>query len=276
MSTNNDNPNQPCEHDAPCPQPLAPQAVADRGGDVPPLPRKAVLLPEIARLSLEGHSSRAIGRKLGVPRRTVDRWLRQQRQQWAESAAESAGELFAITMARLESVYREAMEAWRRSLADKQVTVETVGDDGAAKAKSTLRKTTQSGQVALLGKAIHAASEISKFHAQHLDAVCAAQESERCRARHELVEELRSLPKDEFREIKELLRLAGELAPRHSPEDLADILSELATAEYQELGGILWRDSGRRLPQRRQSKPEEIQSKLVEFVMKEEGMKDEG
>ena len=77
-------------------------------------------------------------------------------------------------MARLESVYREAMEAWRRSLADKQVTVETLGSDGAAKAKGSLRKTTQSGQAALLGKAIHAAKDISKFQAQHLDAVLAS------------------------------------------------------------------------------------------------------
>ena len=74
-------------------------------------------------------------------------------------------------MARLESVYREAMEAWRRSLADKQVTVETLGNDGAAKPKATLRKTTQSGQAALLGKAIQAARENSKFNAKHLEAM---------------------------------------------------------------------------------------------------------
>ena len=151
-------------------QPPFSQSVRVTAGQKSLRPPKAALLPEIARLSLEGHSSRAIARKLGVPRRTIDRWLRQQRQQWAESAAENAAELFAVAMARLESVYREAMEAWRRSLADKQVTVETLGSDDAAKPKSTLRKTTQSGQAALLGKAIHAAEEISKFNAKHLEA----------------------------------------------------------------------------------------------------------
>jgi transcriptional regulator with XRE-family HTH domain len=105
-------------------QPPFSQSVRVTVGQESPRPRKAALLPEIAALSLEGHSSRAIARKLGVPRQTIDRWLRRQRQQWAENAAENAAELFAVAMARLESVYREAMEAGRRSLADKLVTVE--------------------------------------------------------------------------------------------------------------------------------------------------------
>ena len=108
-----------------------------------------------------------------------------------------------------ESLYREAMEAWRRSLADKLTSVETLGSNGEAKPKSTLRKTTQSGQAALLGKAIQAAKEISRFQSRHLDAVCRSQQTARCRARQELVDELRGLPKEDFREIKELLRQGG-------------------------------------------------------------------
>ncbi len=215
-----------------------------------PRPAKAALLPEIARLSLEGHSSRAIGGQLGVPRRTVDRWLRELRQQWAASAAENAGELFAVAMARLESVYREAMEAWRRSLADKQTSVETLGSDGEAKPKSTLRKTTQSGQAAFLGKAIQAAKEIFKFQSQHLDAVCESQETARCRARQELVDELRGLPKEVFREIKELVRQGGGGAPRRSPNELAAVLSSLTAEEYSKLGKLMWCDSKRELPPR--------------------------
>ncbi len=256
MSTSNDNPNQPCEHGAACPQPALLQVAEDHQSDPPPRPQKFALLPEIARLSLEGNSARAIGRKLGVPRRTVDRWLRQQRQQWAENAAESGAELFAVAMARLVSVYREAMEAWRRSLADKQVTVETPGDDGGAKAKGSLRKTTQSGQAALLGKAIHAAKEICKFHAQHLEAVQQTQETERSRARHELAEELRGLPKNQALLFKTLLRPAGDLAPRHSPEELASILSNMSTAEYQKLGAVMWNLYYRELPPRRKVKME--------------------
>ena len=216
----------------------------------PARPGKAALLPEIARLALEGHSGRAIGRKLGVPRRTVDRWLGDLRRQWAESAAESGGELFAVAMARLEAVYCEAMEAWRRSLGDKQVTVEALGSDGAAEAKGSLRKTTQSGQAALLGKAIQAAREISKFHAQHLDRACQAQETERCRLRHALAEELRGLPKEAFREIKELLRQGCGAAPRSQPSELAKRLSNLTAEEYHKLAAVLWGDSDRELPPR--------------------------
>ena len=251
MSPSNDNPNQPCQRGAACPQPVAPQAAEDHQAAAPrPRPRQAVLLPEIARLSLEGHSSRAIGRELGVPRRTVDRWLRQQRQQWAESAAENAAELFAVAMARLESVYREAMDAWRRSLADKQVTVETLGNDGAEKPKSTLRKTTQSGQAALLGKAILAAREIARFNAQHLDATRRSQATERCRARRDLADELDGLPKQAFQEVKELLRQAGGAAPRRSPNELAEILSNLSAAEYRKLCAMLWNDYDRQAPPR--------------------------
>jgi hypothetical protein len=251
MSTSHDNPNQACQPVAPCPQPAASPAGEDRGPDVPPRPPKAALLPEIARLSLEGHSSRAIGRRLGVPRRTVDRWLRQLRQQWADNAAKNAAELFAIAMARLESVYREAMEAWRRSLADKQVTVETPGHDGTAKAKNSLRTTTQSGQAALLGKAIQAAREIYRFNARHLEALSEAQAADRHSTRRGLAEELYALPKESFLDIKDLVREEDGPVPRHSPDELAEILSNLPAAEYRELRGMLWLEYGRVLPVRR-------------------------
>ncbi len=233
-------------HDA---QPPFSQSVRVTTGQESPRPRKAALLPEIAALSLEGHSNRMIARKRGVPRRTVDRWLRQQRQQWAENAAENAAELFAVAMTRLESVYREAMEAWRRSLADQQATVETLGSDGAAKPKGTLRKTTQSGQAALLGKAIHAAAEISKFNAKHLDATRQIQATERCRARQALIDDLRGLPEEVFREIEELLRQGGS-APRRSPNELAGALNSLTTEEYRKLAELTWADCNRDLPRR--------------------------
>ncbi len=217
-----------------------------------PRPRKAAVLPEIARLSLEGHSSRTIGRQLGVPRRTVDRWLGQLRRQWAENAAESTAELFAAATARLESVYRAAMEAWRRSLADKQTTVETPGDDDATP-RSTLRKTTQSGQAALLGKAIEAAKEISKFQEQHMTAVCQSREAARCQALTDklrgLADELLSLPKVSFRETNELVG-QGSGVPCRSPIDLAIVLSDLPAEEYRKLGQLLCLNSDRKLPSR--------------------------
>ncbi len=230
------------------PQPPFSQSVRVTAGQESLRPPKAVLLPEIARLSLEGHPSKAIARELGVPRRTVDHWLRQQRQQWAESAADNAAELFAVAMARLESVYREAVEAWRRSLADKQVTVVRLGSNDAAKPNGTLRKTTQSGQAAFLGKAIHAAGEIAKFNAKHLETTRQIQATQRYRARQDLVNDLRGLPNEVFQEIEDLLQQGG--APRRSPNELAEALRSLTTDEYRQLAALMWADSRRELPQR--------------------------
>ncbi len=163
------------------PHPLFSRAVRVTGWPKRPRPPKSALMPEIASLAMEGHSGRAIGRQLGVPRRTVDRWLGELRQQWAEKVAESPEGLGGILTARLEAVYREAMQAWRRSLADKQVTLESPGDDDDAQPKHTRRTTTQSGQAALLGKAMQAAKEISKVQAQQLSQARAERAAERAR-----------------------------------------------------------------------------------------------
>ena len=167
MSVVNENTNPPIP-ESPCP-PLSPSATETFppvaiGASPPPVaaprPPKSAVLPEIARLALEGFSGRAIGRRLGVPARTVDRWLQELRQEWARRAEEDAAQLVPVTLARLELAYRDAMEAWQRSLANKEVTVEAAGGDGSAAAKTSVRRTTQSGQAALLGKVIQAAKEI--------------------------------------------------------------------------------------------------------------------
>ena len=51
------------------------------------------------------------------------------------------------------------------------MTLESPGDDDDAQPKRTRRTTTQSGQAALLGKAMQAAKEISKVQAQQLSQV---------------------------------------------------------------------------------------------------------
>ena len=73
--------------------------------------RKETLLPNITQLALEGHSSQAIADKLGVPKRTVNYWLQEARQEWIARAALSAAEMFATDLARLDTIYREAMQA---------------------------------------------------------------------------------------------------------------------------------------------------------------------
>ena len=84
--------------------------------------------------------------------------------------------------------------AWRRStakrcrpgacsLADKQVTLESPGDDDDAQPKRTRRTTTLSGQAALLGKAMQAAKDISKVQAQQLSQARRGRAAERARDR---------------------------------------------------------------------------------------------
>ena len=157
-----------------CPQPIPPQAAGNNEGDSIPRGRKDLFLPEMAQLALEGYTNRAISRKTGVPRRTVDRWLQEQRQEWMAKASEGPAEMFSVTVARLESAYREAMDAWRRSLADKQVRLEEIvpadGDHSEAKQKTSIRTESQSGQAALLGKAVQAAMAICAFKGKYLDA----------------------------------------------------------------------------------------------------------
>ena len=216
MSTVNENPTLTCPPTAleACPAPLPPVAPlsAEEG---PPRPSKSALLPEIARLALAGHSGREIGKRLGVPRRTVARWLQELRQEWAASAAEDAAQLVSVTLARLELAYREATEAWRRSLADKEMTTETPGDDGGASPRTCVRRATQSGQAAMLGKVIHAAKEVYTFKQNHLHARRQAEAAESNRVCRELAEELRKPRR--FGDWRDHLHLGGNERACRSP-----------------------------------------------------------
>jgi hypothetical protein len=249
MSTSHDQPNLAC---AQAVRVLcdAPQAAEVCRPDAAPRPPRSVVLPEIVRLSLEGHSSRAISRKTAVPRQTVDRWLRQQRQEWVADAEETAGELFAIARARLEAVYREAMEAWHRCLADKEAMVKAAGTDGDDQPHS-VRRTSQSGQASLLGRAIHAAAEIAKFHAKHVEAARRAKTTKRRRARRKLADDISSLPKAALGEIKDLLREIDCFTARRDVDEVAGILCKLSPAEYRKLRKLLGLDYGLALPPRR-------------------------
>ncbi len=72
MSTDAENPTLQCPPTAvgACPPPLvaaASPAAKEGPRNAGPQPPKSALLPEIARLSLTGHSGRAIGKRLHVP-----------------------------------------------------------------------------------------------------------------------------------------------------------------------------------------------------------------
>ncbi len=256
MSTVSENPTLQCPQTAlgayPPPfVPAGPPAGEEGPRAAPPRPSKSALLPEIARLPLAGHSGRAIGKRLGVPRRTVARWLEELRQEWAASAAEDAAQLVPITLARLELAYREATEAWRRSLADKEVTTETPGDDGSARPRISVRRATQSGQAAMLGKVIHAAKEIYAFKQKHLYALRQAEAAESNRVCRELAEELRNVDKSEFGETQFLLDITSRHVDARDSEELAAVINRLPFDEYRKLRSILRSKYHARLPYRR-------------------------
>ncbi len=83
--------------------------------------RKEIALPRIVQLALEGHFGGAIAQKVGLPKRTVNYWLQELRQEWIRKAAAGTADVIALGVARLDAIYREAMEAWRDSQAEIQV-----------------------------------------------------------------------------------------------------------------------------------------------------------
>ncbi len=117
--------------------------------------RKETLLPEITQLALEGHSSQAIADKLGMPKRTVNYWLQEARQEWIARAALSAAEMFAADLARLDAIYREAMQAWRNSQSEIGVRLvqHSQTGDGKSITKRSLRTQPQRGNAAYLTRA---------------------------------------------------------------------------------------------------------------------------
>ncbi len=117
--------------------------------------RKETLLPEITQLALEGHSSQAIADKLGMPKRTVNYWLQEARREWIARAALSAAEMFAADLARLDAIYREAMQAWRNSQSeiDVRLVQHSQTGDGKSITKRSLRSQPQRGNAAFLTRA---------------------------------------------------------------------------------------------------------------------------
>ena len=70
-------------------------------------------------------------------------------------------------IARYDSIYREAMEAWRNSKADKEVRLvedtEAAGKSRGAKTKKSIRTERRSGDIAFLAQARNAADAIFKL-----------------------------------------------------------------------------------------------------------------
>ena len=140
-------------------QPHVSQAVRLTNLHLGPRRRKETMLPQITRLALEGHSGQAIAKVVGLPKRTVNHWLRELRREWSANVAQGAAEMMAVSMARLDSIYREAMEAWRDSQTEIQIRLvedtEAASDDRRSrKKKSSVRTQPPRRNAAMLARAI--------------------------------------------------------------------------------------------------------------------------
>jgi transposase-like protein len=126
-----------------------------------PRRQKNILLPQIAQLALEGHSGEMISRRFGVPGRTVRHWLQELRQEWAAAAAGGAAEMLALALARLNMVYRAAMEEWRNTPTEMEVQVmdmtHVADSSHPTITKKSVRTQPQRRNAALLARATAAA-----------------------------------------------------------------------------------------------------------------------
>ena len=125
--------------------------------------QKESLLPQIAQLAREGLSCREIGKKIGVSKSAVDRWLRALRREPPQKNSPDPAIAIREKIARYKSIRDDLLQAWRLSQAEKQVCLventSTTGDDGAKRKEST-RKETQTGNATYLAKAMDAQRRI--------------------------------------------------------------------------------------------------------------------
>lgn len=139
--------------------------------------RKAQQIRTVTQLLLEGRTHSEIAAAAGISKRTVERMIPAFRKECLAKAEEDNAELVVQALARYNSIYQEAMEAWRRSQENKEsVTTEepagveatTIDDDGKSvvekpRAKRTRRVEGQTGDATFLEKALNAQAKICEL-----------------------------------------------------------------------------------------------------------------
>ncbi len=125
--------------------------------------RKEAFLPQIARLSLEGHTSREVAEKVGVPKTTMLRWRNSLRRECASRSVKETLEMIEKLNERYDTIYRKALEGLDRSQADEEIRTVTdcPGDD--SKNKRSLRTKTRAGNPAWLTRAQAALDATAKL-----------------------------------------------------------------------------------------------------------------
>ncbi len=125
--------------------------------------RKEAFLPEIARLSLQGHTSREVGEKVGIPKTNVLRWRNSLRRECVSRSVKETMEMIDKLNERFDTIYRKALEGLDRSRADEEIRTITdcAGDD--SKNKRSLRTKTRDGNPAWLTRAQAALDATAKL-----------------------------------------------------------------------------------------------------------------
>jgi hypothetical protein len=72
-------------------------------------------LAEVARLRLQGLTQAEIARQMGTTQQQVSRDLRRIARKWHQESQQSAADLIAVELARLDKVESDCWDAWERS-----------------------------------------------------------------------------------------------------------------------------------------------------------------
>ncbi len=136
---------------------------------VPPTTDRLKFLAEIERLYLEGWSNADMAEALGSKPLIVARNLRELKKRWARAAARQKS---VLSMTQCATVYREAMDGWRRSQEPKVTTTEQKDPEKEAP-KTTTRREEGPGDKTFLQAAVAALKALRQFAAEKTD--CARQ-----------------------------------------------------------------------------------------------------
>ena len=131
-----------------------------------PRPPKDAVLPQICALALAGQSCRQLAATFGLTKSTVSRWLQELREDCPTRVAGCA-EIIAHAVARYDTLYRKALEAWDLSQADKQTeSVVEIETARGPKKKRTRRTESQAGAPVFLAEARRALDGIARIVAR--------------------------------------------------------------------------------------------------------------
>ena len=171
---------------------------------------KEASLTEAAQLAQQGFSYAEIAKRFAVSKSTIANWLRELGRAHAAGNPESTVKWIAEITDRYEKIYREAIGAWHRSQAEKQVRMveESGGGNGGTKKRKSIRSEGRTGDAAYLGKAMDALKAIREI--KGLDAPRRTEIAGPCGGPVELMafedDDLRKMTNEQLKALRTQLR----------------------------------------------------------------------